>query len=199
MKRDKYFSFVQLEAFEPASAYRIESFDRGSAVCFIAPHAGLIEFGTSEITKVVAGNEFSYYLFEGRKTDNNSELHITSSNFDEPNALALARSSIVVITIHGQSGGEIFVNVGGLANALGDTVISKLNLNGFNASRHTNHLLGTHKGNICNKGQSGEGLQLEISRGLRELLLVSQSHMERFSSSIGASLKEHKLISGSAS
>jgi phage replication-related protein YjqB (UPF0714/DUF867 family) len=53
-------------------------------VAVIAPHGGGIEPGTSELATAIAGDDFSLYLFEGLKSAGNGELHITSTNFDEP-------------------------------------------------------------------------------------------------------------------
>lgn len=191
---DRYTSFSQLAASESFESYRIERQIRGSQVALIAPHAGKIEFGTSEICRTLAGNDLTYYLFEGRKRDDNSALHITSSNFDEPNALEVARSAQVVVTIHGQSGSKQFINVGGLGSELGQITISVLIHAGYSASRQPNPALGgMDRNNICNRGKSGRGLQLEISRGLRDNLVSTKTEMNRFCTVIRAALQQFGL------
>src|SRR5512138_1418022 len=67
----------------------------------VAPHAGGIEPGTSEIADAIAASNFSYYAFEGLKPRGNADLHITSTRFDEPMCLRLIGQSEVVLTIHG--------------------------------------------------------------------------------------------------
>jgi phage replication-related protein YjqB (UPF0714/DUF867 family) len=56
------------------------------------------------------------------------------------------------------------VNVGGLDTSLGDELISQLTADGYIASRHQNGLrAGLSADNICNRGGSRRGVQLEIS------------------------------------
>lgn len=182
---DKYGSFAQLDAVEPAGSYRIEHVPRKTLIALIAPHAGMIEPGTSEVCRAIAGSDRSYYVFEGCKPSNNCELHITSTRFDEPQGLSAARSARVVVTIHGQAGADEFVNVGGIAAALGHLIIERLRAEGFTASRHTDKALqGLNPANICNRGESGQGVQLEISRGLRDRLVASGVAMDRFAAAI---------------
>ena len=57
----------------------------------MAPHGGGIEPGTTEIAEAVAGHEHTFYSFSGVKARGNSVLHITSSRFDEPEGIAIAK------------------------------------------------------------------------------------------------------------
>lgn len=187
---DKYLNFKSLLENEPPSAYQIECVDQGSSVAVIAPHAGRIEFGTSEICRAVAACGLSFYLFEGLKPQANSDLHLTSTRFDEPQGLGLAQSAQVVLTIHGQSGSECFVHVGGLHEILCRTLIDLLNQAGFSASTQADAALqGRSSSNICNRGRSGKGVQLELSRGLREELLSHAEQLSRFASVVQQAFK----------
>lgn len=182
---DKYTSFVDLMTSEPEGSYRIEMRSADTAVALIAPHAGKIEPGTSQICRSVAGDDLAYYLFEGCKANNNRDLHITSSRFDEPQGIGIAQAAHVVVTFHGQTGEELFVNVGGLADQLCASMIDFLNAAGFSASRHSNpELQGRDANNICNRGSKGQGLQFELSRGLRNALIADHQAMARFSSTV---------------
>jgi phage replication-related protein YjqB (UPF0714/DUF867 family) len=97
----------------------------------------------------------------------------------------------VVVTFHGQNGDEHFVKVGGLAGQLGVSLICHLKAAGFTASQHNDtNLQGRDKNNICNRGTKGQGLQLEISRGLRDALTTDKSAMARFSSAVRSTLDE---------
>lgn len=198
---DKFANFAELKAVEPKSSYRIEARAKGTAVALIAPHAGKIEPGTSEICKSVARDDLSYYLFEGKKANNNSYLHITSSRFDEPQGVSIAQSAMMVLTFHGQRGNDLFVNVGGLALPICETLIQAFNDEGFPASRHSNKMLqGNDVNNICNRGSIGQGVQLEISRALRVLLTENEEVMARFSRTIRSVLELHgHYINGGAS
>lgn len=178
---DKYASFVDLSASEPEGSYRIVMRSTSSAVALMAPHAGKIEAGTSEICRSVAGDDFTYYLFEGCKANNNRDLHITSSRFDEPQGLSVAQAAQVVVTFHGQLGEANFVNVGGLADQLCASMIDLLDAAGFSASQQSNSKLqGRDPNNICNRGSRRAGLQLEISRGLRDTLVADGNAMANF-------------------
>src|SRR5918999_2850260 len=69
--------------------YRICVTVRDSAVAIVAPHGGRIERGTSEIAAAIAKNNHSLYCFEGIKKRPHRDLHITSTNFDEPKCISL--------------------------------------------------------------------------------------------------------------
>lgn len=98
--------------------YLIEAMDRGSDTLILAIHGGKIQSYTSELTKAVAASQFNYYLFEGIKRMNNEDLFITSTRFDESQALALVDSSDVCTTLHGfdESGEKQVTMVGWLAS-----------------------------------------------------------------------------------
>lgn len=191
---DKYKNFAQLSAHESKDSYRIVSRNMGSSLALIAPHAGKIEPGTSEICCHVARDNLTYYLFEGLKPRNNSELHITSSLFDEPQGLEIAASAKLVATFHGQSGNSLFVYIGGLASYLGQTIIKQLVNSGYAAKIQPNiHLRGLDKNNICNRSRTREGVQLEISRGLRDRLVSESGQMDRFTNALRSAFRQHGL------
>lgn len=168
---DKYSSFEELKGREAEGAYRVEAVDRGSAACIIAPHGGKIEPGTSELTRSVAGQDLSYYVFEGIKGDGNADLHITSSRFDEPMGDALVRNCYFAVSLHGCQGAEEVVYIGGRHQALALRIKAQLEKLGFTVATHPNpELQGVCRDNICNRGRLGMGVQLEISRGLRDRL-----------------------------
>ncbi len=134
----------------------------------IAPHGGGIEPGTSELAEAIARDDLSFYAFEGKKARGNGELHITSARFDEAECLKLLASSSTCIALHGEdSDGEV-VFLGGLNNVLGASVRACLEKRGFKVDIHTDPgLQGTDPKNICNRGTTGRGVQLELSEGLR--------------------------------
>src|SRR5579885_2598917 len=89
----------------------------GARAVIVAPHAGGIEYRTSELAKVVAGLQHSLYLFEGAMDEGNRALHITSHHFDEPRCLALLAEHEIVVTVHGCGnidGDKQAIYVGGL-------------------------------------------------------------------------------------
>lgn len=53
--------------------YRIRWRKAGRPYCVMAPHGGGIEPGTSEISDAIAGDEHSFYAFEGLKVHGNAD------------------------------------------------------------------------------------------------------------------------------
>lgn len=173
MARDKYRTYAELSENEVENRdYRIRvSAVAGSGVVILAPHGGKIEFLTSELARSIAGADHNSYAFEGMKADGNGGLHITSSNFDEPEALALVTACAVVITVHGLSGEANEIQIGGRDAALRTRIDSNLRKAGFDSRVETSGQFGgTDGSNICNRGTSGAGAQIEITAGLRRIL-----------------------------
>lgn len=170
MRADKYRNFAELAAAEDPGSYRIVAVNRGSAQVLLAPHGGGIEPGTSEIALAIAGDDVSLYLFEGRKAAGNRDLHITSTNFDEPQGRQLVAASQVAVAVHGEaSDAGAIVYLGGRDAGLIATLQQHLEQDGFDVRKHASAALqGTHSENICNRGQSGAGVQLELSKALRQ-------------------------------
>ncbi len=111
----------------------------------------------------------SFYAFEGLKKKGNGILHITSSRFDEPKAVFLVNASPRVVALHGELDcRDQVVFLGGLDRGLGKHIQAVLEAGGFVVRiHHDPHLQGGEKSNICNRGQSGKGVQLELSQPFR--------------------------------
>lgn len=139
----------------------------------MAPHGGGIEPGTYEIADAVAGIEHSFYCFEGIKKSHNFRLHLTSTNFDEDRGVRIADSVQVVLAIHGMSDNEEVVYLGGLNTSLREKIRAMLAHAGFAVQESPRTALqGRNPANLCNRGASGAGVQLEISQKLRRKLFV---------------------------
>ena len=166
---DKYKTFEELAAAEKAgSDFQVRLRTCRDAMAVIAPHGGGIEPGTSELADAIAGEDLSFYAFEGIKKAGNAILHITSGRFDEPQGVALVAASPSVIALHGEDSREAVVFLGGLDERLRARVRASLEAEGFVVRTHDNsNLQGFDKNNICNRGLSGRGVQLELSHGLR--------------------------------
>jgi len=166
---DKYASFALLAQSEGKDAFSIRLRDKATALAVAAPHGGRIEPGTSEIALSIARDDLSYYLFEGNKDSNNANLHITSTRFDEPQCIKLLKSAATVMTIHGEATTSQTVFLGGRDKDTQHRLRQCLKKAGFDVRVHDNpELQGLNPTNICNIGHSGAGVQLELSRGLRE-------------------------------
>jgi phage replication-related protein YjqB (UPF0714/DUF867 family) len=181
---DKYFDFDHLSRNETSGIdYAISVRRFSDAYAIVAPHGGGIEPGTSEIADAIAGGEFCFYAFDGLKTLGNTDLHITSTRFDELMCLTLILASDVVLTIHGEDsdadGKPVFI--GGRDAELGECLGAALAANGFDVRRHSDPLLqGLDPENLCNRGgKSRSGVQFELSRKLRETMFQSLSREGR--------------------
>ncbi len=149
--------------------YRIRVRARcGSVVAILAPHGGGIEDGTSEIATQIAADDHNLYLFEGcRSAYNYRALHLTSHRFDEPQCLAMIARCQRVVTVHGCDGEDPVVLVGGLDVALAEAIAAALTRAGLEAATTGHRFPGTRPENICNRGASGRGVQLELPHRLR--------------------------------
>jgi phage replication-related protein YjqB (UPF0714/DUF867 family) len=166
---DKYQSFDQLKKNEPSDAYAIDVRPRSLKYVIIAPHGGGIEPGTTEIARHIAGDLFSYFSFSGTKITGNKELHISSDRYDEPAARELVESSDIAITIHGAKGDSQNIYIGGLNDKLISAMSVALREAGFPVSRSVpSNLSGRGPNNICNVCKTKQGVQIEISNGLRK-------------------------------
>lgn len=181
-----YMSFKELADREvEGQDYRIRVELRDARVLIMAPHGGKIEPATSEIAEAIAGMDYSFYSFEGLKADGNSVLHIESHLFDEPRALQAVEKADIVITVHGQiEQKEEFVMVGGLHDLLRSRVNEQLEAAGFKTRPPTEGLLGTDRMNICNRGKLKQGIQLEISRKVRDVLRANQDPLQTFANAV---------------
>jgi phage replication-related protein YjqB (UPF0714/DUF867 family) len=141
-----------------------------SGVVVIAPHGGRIEGRTSDIARLIAGDEHGLYLFEGlRMTGDNFDcLHLASHWFDEPRALDLVSSCDTVIAVHGYAAPGPDVLLGGLNERLKEMVAQALAGIGISCLTDGHGFPGKHPRNICNRGRSGKGLQLELSERVRK-------------------------------
>ena len=178
---DRYPSFAVLSAHEDEGTdfqVRLRLVD--SPLAIIAPHGGGIESGSSEIADAVAGGDYSFYAFEGIKRSENSSLHLTSTHFDEPRCLRVLSQSEVVIAIHGRDLDERTVFLGGTHTELVERLAASLREAGFGvALRDDPAYQGRSPDNICNRGRSGRGVQIEVARGVRKTLFAALSAQGR--------------------
>jgi phage replication-related protein YjqB (UPF0714/DUF867 family) len=166
----EYRSFLELACHEEQGRdFRVVHRDRPDAHgAVLAPHGGMIEVGTSEIATLIAGAEYSLFCFEGLKSyGENAGLHITSHLFDHPDCIALAVRHDMVLTVHGCKGEDSCIFLGGLDVDLVRRLATQLALAKFNVISDGARYPGRHPLNICNRGASGKGAQLEITYDLR--------------------------------
>jgi phage replication-related protein YjqB (UPF0714/DUF867 family) len=173
-------------SFSEVALWAREGLDYGIAlrpmatrIAVLAIHGGGIESGTSEVAKAIAGQAFSLYCFEGLKERGNHLLHVTSTRFDEPSGIRLAEEASVIVSIHACRDLRSLVYVGGLHRPLMERLVEALMRAGFAAQEDDTIHSGSDPRNICNRGRSSRGVQLELSVGLRRRLFEGLSANRR--------------------
>ena len=183
--------------------YTINTVDvPNSDVVVLSPHGGKIELKTSNIAEDIATlYNWSRYDFAAHGTStcldglsNYKRLHITSTHFDEPQALALVSSRPKSVSIHGYgssrgySSGTICVGGKNMAQVSAFIDYIETNKDAFTgyelqavdgtqaqSGDVCEGLRGMSSSNIVNKNSSGMGLQLELNKVMRKDLVKSSS------------------------
>ncbi|KAA6224390.1 phage replication protein [Streptomyces albofaciens JCM 4342] len=163
----------------------------------MALHGGAIEKGTSELCLGIAGYHpgtleplfpgepvYDYWMFEGLRLPSmnlgsNRELHVTAKNCDDHVAIAMATSSLNVLSLHGCKAEQAGVRsgqdpkvvvVGGLNAAFKKLLHEELGAAGFKTVDGDDFpdLAGVDPDNPCNRTVLRKGGQLELTTELRE-------------------------------
>ncbi|WP_102422201.1 poly-gamma-glutamate hydrolase family protein [Bacillus amyloliquefaciens] len=166
---DKYRNFEELKANESPFNFSVFSKEQDTDVLILAPHGGGIEGGTSELAKELS-ETYSTYLFEALKTPGAFDLHLTSTNFDEPQALEMLKEHEFTLSLHGYASNDQHVLVGGTDRDKAEAITSTLNNAGYSAELldEGTRLSGSSPNNVANKNKTGKSVQLELSTGLRK-------------------------------
>ncbi|WP_229294142.1 poly-gamma-glutamate hydrolase family protein [Staphylococcus lloydii] len=147
----------------------------GKPVLIVAPHGGNLEQGTSELTKLVANNgDFDYFSFEAIRPSNNTQLHVTSTNYDDATLHDMIQDRTATISIHGAQGEEQLVYLGGYQSSLRDAIQSQLELKGFVVKIPPEYLGGLGNNNFINKVEESTGVQLELTTALRKAFFKNE-------------------------
>ena len=181
---DVYRNFAELAASETyGKDYSLVVQDRQSPVTVLAIHAGKIEYGTEKIARLIAGDTHNLFVFRAMTSNMQLDpntgaikkipLHLTSRHFDEPHAVQLASGAQTAISIHGFKAKDIcWICMGGTNEALAEKIKMRLKLLGRSHWRTTypcKLFPAKDADNIVNRPAQG-GVQLELSRGLRDEL-----------------------------
>jgi phage replication-related protein YjqB (UPF0714/DUF867 family) len=198
-----------VESVDYARRYRRHGlFDDGLAekcgvpkTTIIAPHGGGIEFGTSELCLAIAGYHpatlvvtpgtgvtYDYWMFEGLRADNNSELHVTSTNCDDGVAFSLCAGVLNVLALHGLDAAQAglpddaqTVLVGGRNETLKRLLLREFETADLDAIDAVDHdaLNGDEVTNITNRTLLGMGGHLELTGPLRKAMFDDDSRPQR--------------------
>jgi phage replication-related protein YjqB (UPF0714/DUF867 family) len=180
---DHYENFKQLAEHEKEGVdFKVDLMDRQSAVAVIAIHGGKIEPGSEAVARQIAGETWSQYIFMATKPKQNQSLHITSTHFDDPRALALVHSAKICISIHGFKEDQLdIVCVGGGNAKLRDRIAKQLSgpMLPWSVEVPCDRFGGSDPANIVNKAKE-PGIQLELSTHFREKLMADPALLQQF-------------------
>ncbi|MCI2748310.1 poly-gamma-glutamate hydrolase family protein [Staphylococcus warneri] len=174
--KDYYTSMTQLERETKEDIdWKKETRDQGNQVLIVAPHGGNIEQGTSELTKLLAQQGgYDYFSFEATRPSNNTQLHVTSTHYDDPTLHQMVEGRSATISIHGAKGDDPIVFLGGAKSDLRDEIQSQLEIRGFTVQVPPEYLGGLNENNFINKNENSTGVQLELTISLRKALFNNQ-------------------------
>ncbi|MFF2650609.1 poly-gamma-glutamate hydrolase family protein [Streptomyces sp. NPDC058045] len=147
----------------------------GSYVTHMAIHGGVIEAPPEQLADYAAQLTGPFYTFAGIKSSGNTALHITSTHYDEPQAVQHAAGADRIVSWHGhadKAAGVAVTYVGGLDAELGDRIRARLEEADFRCEDPPADLSGTDPDNICNRGLRSAGVQLELSRSQRAAMFA---------------------------
>jgi phage replication-related protein YjqB (UPF0714/DUF867 family)/peptidoglycan/xylan/chitin deacetylase (PgdA/CDA1 family) len=170
---------------------------RPSDILFTAIHGGGIETGCSELAIVSAGLHYSHYCFEGTRSSNNGELHITSTNWNEPNGVKAIRDSMYTVAYHGYyDSTNKNTKIGGRDLELASLVLEEFHKVGIKAELEpsASGIAGVETNNITNTNRRGKGLQLEISTAQRNAFFQTNTRSSRLDTLTGEFHKYVKAV-----
>lgn len=160
-------------------------------VLVMTPHGGKIEKPASIIAAEIAGPDYSFYAFEGNLSSGNLfELHIPSEGFDEPQVLDLVAKAMLVIAVHGRRdyGDAETIWMGGRDTVSRHAIGEALTQAGFKIDDDPPKFRGREISNICNRGKTGAGVQLEIPSTLRTTFTAQPQERLRLVNAVRAAL-----------
>lgn len=157
----------------------------------IAPHGGTIEPNSDDVALAIADSDLAYYVFRSHVRKAVANLHITSSNFDDEEALDLLGLCDFAVAIHGAADTEnadMMTHMGGLNDHLRDAIANALNKAGFPTQIAAGGIAGRDPQNICNRCRTGLGVQLELSRHLRSVLISKPDALSAYAGAVRTAL-----------
>lgn len=152
--------------------FRIRFRDRGAFATIVSPHGGYIEEGTSTLARACAGPDFNFFDFQGLRTENPSELHVTSTHFRDPDLMKMLDASEVAVSIHGMGDeDDITIWLGGLNKELKANMLSALREQGFSVNPDSPRHRGESELNFVNMAKQ-KGVQIELPNNLLKTMFV---------------------------
>lgn len=168
---------IAIEGYEEGVDYIRNIRKTGSWLSSLAIHGGSIEPGSAELAEKFADlNDCSLYAFQ--RAPGGDLPHLTSTLFDDSKAFDVVGTSDMCVSFHGAAdvtpGGE-HIFVGGTDAVTKAALVSAFNSAGFPASDaavSNPSLAGFSQKNIASRGAYQLSIQLEITRSLRDTLVI---------------------------
>lgn len=181
---DVYPDFAALRAANTEGLdYSREVYYRGAPVSVFAIHGGDIEKATSRVARRTASGDLNLYIFNGWQGRNSGRLHVTAAHFDDPEAVRLATSAVLGVSIHAQADRGTWICVGGASKKAAALVVRRLSAAGFVAETPCERLPGASPRNIVNRAAAG-GVQLEITLRLLDRMEKDEEELARFTGAL---------------
>ena len=175
---DKYKSMTELAEYTTENSdWSVVRRDLDSQVIISAIHGGAIEPGTTEIADLTAQKgDFDYFTFKGTKSKGNEALHVTSRHYDQPDMMEMVKNKTHAVAIHGCVGDDSIIYMGGKDESLIRALKEQFEQLDIKVDQAPKHMSGAHDDNIINCCSTGEGVQLELTSGLRKLCFKNQKY-----------------------
>ena len=169
--RDKYSSLAALKAdLRENQDFQIRLLDRWSWATILSPHGGYIEAGSSALARATAGGNYNYFDFQGLRSTDAMDLHVTSTRFRDPMLSELMKRSCSAVSFHCMGkAGESVIWLGGLNKDLKAIVLANLRKRGFSVNPDSPLYRGESVNNVVNL-VCHKGVQLELSEELMKEL-----------------------------
>lgn len=150
--------------------WRIDTKTRkNKKILVTAIHGGGIEPGTTEIARRISNvGKYNFFTFEGLRKSNNDQLHITSTHFSEPHLQKMLKDTKETISIHGFSGDDPIVYIGGKNKGMSKAIATQLRRKGFTVKESPENIDAQSSDNFVNKNESNSDVQLELTTALRK-------------------------------
>ncbi|AZM47799.1 hypothetical protein DMB38_20195 [Streptomyces sp. WAC 06738] len=148
----------------------------GDYLVYIAIHGGAIEPPTSQLATYCADTTGAYYCFEGLSDLTADTLALPAVTFDEPFCQVNVGNSSRAISFRGvedQRESEEVVYISGLDDVLVSLLTQELTTAGFVCDTPPLRFEGSDPRNIVNKTRINAGVQLDLTRSLRESFYAS--------------------------
>jgi phage replication-related protein YjqB (UPF0714/DUF867 family) len=180
-----YQSFAELVL----SAVKGEDYDvvvikRDATTTIAAIHGGQIEPPTGELARAIAAEDCNLYELRGLRADGAERLRIAVARYDEMRLRALMERSLEALALLGADGDLPMVHLGGRNQALKRALSDELAQAGFAVSGPASAGAAHDPTRFYNLPANG-GVQMELSRGLRQELLAGPQS-PRYAALVGA-------------